>query len=511
MPESQRPATHVDDALVAPIDQLDHHRAPLVEAVCAYLERGIIPFSTPGHKGGRGMDPAVAAALGHQTFLHDLPLAGGVDNLRLTGDVLGQAERLAADAFGADRTIFLVNGSTISNQVALLSVAGPGDEVVMARNIHKSMQAALVLSGSRPVYVYPRHDAELEIAHGVVPEDLAAVLDAHPRARAAVVVSPTYFGVTSDTRRLADLCHERGLPLIVDEAWGAHLPFHPDLPDGAMACGADAGITSIHKLLSGITQASVLNVRSGRIDIVRVETWAGMLQTTSPAALILASIDGVRRQMVQRGPELLQRTLTLGSHARAALNAVPGLAVLGPEVLGRPGAVGWDPTVLVIDVRDAGLSGYEAETWLRLHGPISLDLSDHRRVIARLTIGDDEETVGRLIDALRRLVAEAAGSRRCRSEADTAPQRISLADLATESLMTPREAAVSPARYVPLAAARGRVAAGVITPYPPGIPVLAPGERITPAIVEYLTAGLTRGMYVSGIADAASPAVRVVQ
>jgi arginine/lysine/ornithine decarboxylase len=215
--------------------------------------------------------------------------------------------------------------------------------------------------------------------------------------------------------------------------------------------------------------------------------------------------------MVHHGPELLQRTLTLASYARAALNADPGLAVLGPEVLGRPGAVEWDPTVLVIDVRGAGLSGYEAETWLRLHGPVSLDLSDHRRIIARLTIGDDEETVGRLIDALRRLVAEAAGSGRPRPRGETELQRISLADLATESLMTPREAAMSPARYVPLGAARGHVTADVITPYPPGIPVLAPGERITPAIVEYLITGLARGMYVSGIPDAASPVIRVVQ
>jgi arginine decarboxylase len=484
----------------------DHTCAPLVEALRVYHDRHMLPFTTPGHKCGRGVDPEARATLGMEAFVGDVSVGGGIDDTHQTRDLLRRAERLAADAFGAEHSYFLLNGSSLSNQIALLSVVGPGDEVVVARNAHKSVQTALVLSGARPVYVRPSLDTDLEVAHGVTVQALRATLHAHPCAKAAVIVSPTYFGVCADVRALSDLCYERGLSLIVDEAWAPHFPFHPALPPSAMACGADIGVASIHKVLSGFTQSSILNLQGDRVDAARVVTWVGLLQTTRPSAFILASIDACRRQMALHGRALLTRTLALGAYAHAAINRIPGLRTLGPEVLGRPGAVARDPTKLVIDVRGLGLSGYAAEAWLRQHRHIAVEMSDHRRVVALLTIADDTRTVDCLIDALRALAAAAPGT--------TAGRAALLCDpgaLETESVLTPREAVFAPARHVPLATAGGAIAADTITPYPPAIPILAPGERITEPIVAYLHASLATGMHVTGIADPMQPLLRVVR
>ena len=485
--------------------RLDHTRAPLAEAVRAYRDDAITPFTTPGHKRGRGIPPETATLLGHEAFLNDIPVASGVDDTHMTRDVLGAAERLAADAYGAERSFFLLNGSSVGNQAAILATVGPGDEVVVARNFHKSMLTALILSGARPIYIHPRHDAALEVAHGIVAGDLTATLDAHPRARAALMVSPSYFGVSADVRALAAACHTRGIPLIVDEAWGPHFPFHPGLPPAAMACGADAGVASIHKVLTGFTQSSILNLQGPRIDAARVAAWLGLLQTTSPSAFILASIDACRRQMALHGQALLSQALALGRQARAALAATPGLHALGEEVLGRPGAAALDGTKLVVDVQGTGLSGYEVDTLLRERYHITVEMSDHRRVVALLSIADDEASVGRLVTALREIAVVGE-----RPVAPTTPM-VSPADLLTESVLTPREAFFAPSRAVPLALGSGEIAVEVVTPYPPGIPLLAPGERVTAPIVAYLQAGLAAGMHVTGAADPTLATLRVAR
>ena len=484
---------------------LDQTQAPLAEAVRAYRDDEMTPFTTPGHKRGRGIAAETAQWLGHAAFTNDVPVASGVDDTHTTRDVLGAAERLAADAFGAERSFFLLNGSSIGNQAAVLAVAAPGDEIVVTRTFHKSMLAALILSGARPVYVRPRPDPALEVAHGLEASDLAATLDRHPRARAVLIVSPSYYGVAADVHALTAVCHERDIPLIVDEAWAPHFAFHPDLPPSAMACGADAGVASIHKVLTGFTQSSILNVQGPRVDPARVAAWLGLLQTTSPSAFILASIDACRRQMALHGRALLSRTLALGAWARGEINGLPGLQTMGTEVIGRPGAAALDGTKLVIDVRGAGLSGYTADAWLRERHHITVEMSDHRRVVALLSIADDERSVGRLIAALRELVTSAP-----RDEAAPHAMPGLVAGLDTESVHTPRDAFFAPARAVPLDAAAGHVAAEVVTPYPPGIPLLAPGERITAPIVAYLRAGLAAGMHITGAADPILATLRVV-
>lgn len=484
---------------------LDHTRAPLAEGIRAYRDAGAVPFTTPGHKRGRGIPAETIDMLGQAVFENDIPVASGVDDTHMTHGVLRQAEELAADAYGADRSFFLVNGSTIGNEAAIMAVTGPGDSVIVARNFHKSMLAALVLSGARPIYVNPRLDAELEIVLGIDAADLAGALAANPSARAVLVVNPSYFGLSADLRALSHHCHERGVPLIVDEAWGPHFVFHPDLPLSAMAADADAAVTSIHKVLTGFTQSSILNLRGSRIDAARVAACLDMLHTTSPSALILASIDACRRQMVLSGRDLLGRTLLLAAVVRQAIAAIPGLACLGAKPLGRRDAWSIDPTKLVIDVHNIGTTGYDADVWLRRHHNITVEMSDHRRVVALLSIADDEASAGRLVTALREMAGDGSLVRRLALTPTYDPRAVQ-----TRNELTPREAFFAPWRAVPLAGAPGRIAAEVITPYPPGIPLLAPGDRITGPIVEYLQAGTATGMHVTGAADPTLASLRVV-
>jgi len=485
---------------------LDQSHAPLVEALRAYHDADMLPFTVPGHKKGRGIAPELSDILGDGAFRGDIPLAGGLDDLQMTGDLLTSAERLAADAFGAQRTFFGVGGSSLSNQIALLSIVGPDDEVIVARNAHKSTYAALILSGAHPIYVQPCYDADLDVAHGVSAANLAATLDAHPRARAALVVSPTYYGVAADLPALADVCHARGVALLVDEAWAAHFAFHPALPPSAMAAGADLSVTSVHKVLTGFSQSSLINVQGNLVSSERVAQWVGLLGTTSPSALILASIDACRRDMMLHGYAHLERTLALSARARAALAALPNLQVLGSEVVGRPGAAALDATKLVIDVTGTGMTGYAVDAWLRDQWNIAVELSDHRRVLALLTVADDADSVGRLLQALSHLSAAATRER-------SAPRTmvVPLPALATDAVMTPRAAVAAPSRRVRLADAVGSIAAELLTPYPPGIPIAAPGERITRPMVEYLGAGLAHGMYVTGASDPSLQMVSVVQ
>ena len=486
--------------------RLDHSRAPLAEAVQAYRDADITPFTTPGHKRGRGIPPETATWLGSHSFDNDIPVASGADDTHLSRGVLDEAERLAADAYGADRCLFLLNGSTIGNQALILATCGSGDDVIVARNFHKSMLTGIILSGVRPVYVQPRYDPDLGVAYGVAPEDIEAALRLHPHARAVLLVSPSYFGVSSDLLSLADTCHAFGAPLIVDEAWGPHFPFHPELPPSAMASGADASVASIHKVLTGFTQSSVLNMRGELIDAARVASWVGLLQTTSPSAFILASIDACRRQMALDGRKLLHRTLTLAARAREAINAVPGLHAMGHEVVGSAGASGFDGTKLVVDVRGIGRTGYDADAWLRCHHRVTIEMSDHRRIVALLSIADEAESVQRLVDALVDLAGFGKGI-----ELDRGSDLLRLEALHAEAVMTPREAYFAPARLVPLTEACSHVAAEVITPYPPGIPLLAPGEVITEAIVSYLREGLAAGMHITGAADPTLATLRVVR
>lgn len=482
---------------------VDHRRAPLLEGVLAYQRQGIVPFSTPGHKLGVGADPELRATFGERALASDIPLGGGVGDTHFGGEALRVAEALGADAWGADRTFYLLNGSSAGNHAALLATVRPGDTVIVSRDLHKSLLVALILTGARPVYLSPALHPELNVGLGITAGQVEAALDAHPEARLVALVSPSYCGVPSDLAGIARVAHARGVPVHVDEAWGPQFHFHPALPDSAMASGADSAVISTHKVLGSLTQAAVLNIREGLVDPDRVRTTVGMVQTTSPSVLILASIDATRRQMALRGTELLDQTIALATDARRRLQALPGIGVLDAEQLGV-GA--FDLTKLVVDVDGLGMTGYQAEEALRNRFGVGPEMSDLVGLVFLVTIGDTRQSIDRLVDAFASLSREHyRGSNR------SAGLRSSGAVVAPATqAMTPRDAFFAPARTISLDQARGEVSTELVIPYPPGIPVLAPGEVITEEKIAYLREGVRNGMYISGPTDPTLATVRVV-
>ncbi|MDW8059832.1 MAG: aminotransferase class I/II-fold pyridoxal phosphate-dependent enzyme [Thermomicrobium sp.] len=490
----------------------EQSRAPYLERWLAYLAEGVVPFSTPGHKQGRGAPPEFAAAFGAGALELDIPHDGGTYDTHLPTDPLDEAERLAAALWGAHDAVFLVNGSTTGNLAALLTLSRPGQPIVVTRAMHKSLLAGLILSGARPVYVVPEVDEETGFLLDVAPEAVERALQAHPDATAVAIVSPTYTGVTSDLRRIAALCRAYGVPLFVDEAWGPHLPFHPALPPAAIPSGADLAVTSLHKLAGALTQGALLLVSGDRIDPARVRAAVAMVQTTSPAAFLYASLDATRRRLALEGESLLARTLELAARARSALGAVPGLRVVGPELVARRPGAGFDPTRLVVDVQGIGLTGLEAKRRLRRDFHVAAEMADLLSVVCLLTVGDTPETIDALVRAFAALADEAC-RRGERANGDPLVRLLRATGpivAGAPQVLTPRDAFFAPTESVPLDRAVGRVAAEPITPYPPGIPVVAPGEAIRPEVVEFLRAGIAAGMRFNGASDPTLRTIRVV-
>ena len=352
---------------------LDQNHTPLLDGLRAYKARDMAPFSTPGHKLGTGADAELVELLGAEVFRSDIPLGGGVSDTHFHGAPLKKAEQLAAAAWGADRTFFLLNGSSAGNHASLLASVRPGDKVIVARDLHKSLLVALILTGADPVYVSPALHPELNVGLGITPEQVALALDEHPDATLVALVSPSYCGVASDLAGIARVAHARGVPVHVDEAWGPEFHFHPELPPSAMSSGIDTAVISTHKVLGSLTQAALLNVQGALVDVDRVGTTIDMVNTTSPSVLILASIDATRRQMALHGEELLERTIRLAQAARQRLQAIPGLGVLDGEQLG---VQEFDLTKLVVDVDGLEMTGYEVEDILRNRFGVGPEMSD---------------------------------------------------------------------------------------------------------------------------------------
>ena len=403
----------------------------------------------------------------------------------------------------AEHTFFSTCGSSLSVKAAMMAAAGPGEKLLVGRDVHKSVVSGLILAGIHPVWVDPQWDADRHLAHPPTPQTYRTTLDEHPDACGVLVTSPTPYGTCADIAEIAVVCHARGLPLIVDEAWGAHLPFHPDLPTWAMDAGADVCVTSVHKMGSGLEQGSVFHLQGDRIAAQTLKTRADLLATTSPSVLLYAALDGWRRQMVEQGRELLTQALALATGLRAGLERIEGVHVNDRTDFCGPGrAFDMDPLQVFIDLSDLQVTGYDAADWLREHHQINLHVSDHRRISAQLTYADDENTAGRLLAAVQDL---AANTERLRP----AP-KIDIPDpaqLRIEQAMTPREAYFAPLEHVPWRKAAGRVAAETITPYPPGIPAVLPGQRLNNAVLRYLRQGVAAGMV---IPDAADPNVVTV-
>ncbi len=499
------PIPFFQPAIVDASGRLDHTRAPFIEAVRAYRDQKMTPFSTPGHKQGLGMDPELIELYGVDAFASDIPVSGGADGIHFDLDTWLLAERLGADAWHADRTFYLVNGSSTGNLAFLTAHLRPGDEVIVARDIHKSMLVALIQCGARPVYLAPALHPDLDIGLGITAAQVDEALRAHPDARMVILVSPSYCGVPSDLDAIAAVAHARQVPVYVDEAWGPHFHFHPALPKSAMDSGVDGAVASTHKVLGAFTQSAVLHISGPHVDSGRVATTVGMAQTSSPATFILATIDGCRRQMALQGRALLETAIDLAGDARTRLQHIPGVSVLDAETLGVPT---YDLTKLVIDVHGLGLTGFQIEHELRYRYQIGPEMSDLTSVICLVTIGDTRASIDKLVGAFESI---ARAHRAKRTANGGAPMRSSGAVIAPGlQAMSPREAFFSRQRAIPLDQAAGEISAELVIPYPPGIPVLAPGDVITVEKLDYLQFGAASGMYISGSTDPHLRTIRVV-
>lgn len=485
---------------------LEHTETPVLRALTDYKERGRLSFTPPGHKQARGADPQVREVLGDAVFHGDVLASGGLDDRRMRGQVLERAERLMADAVHASHTFFSTCGSSLSVKAAMLSVAGPHEKLLIGRDAHKSVVSGLILSGVRPVWVDPQWDADRHLAHPPSPAAFEAAFEEHPDARGALVTSPTPYGSCADMQTIAEICHRRGRPLIVDEAWGAHLPFHPELPSWAMDAGADVCVTSIHKMGSGLEQGSVFHLGGDLIDPALLKSRADLLGTTSPSVLLYAGMDGWRRQMMLHGKSLLGHALELAAEVRTEIEQIDGLHVNDRADFCGPGlGHDFDPLPVVIDVSALGTSGYRAADWLREHHAIDAHLADHRRISAQLTHADDRDTTEPLLAALRDLSRAAPGLGPVPVVEVPSPSELRL-----EQSDLPRDAFFRATEDVPVAEAHGRIAAEMLTPYPPGIPAALPGERLTEPVLRYLRTGIAAGMNLPDATDTTLETVRVL-
>jgi lysine decarboxylase len=480
--------------------------APYLDAVVAYGFRGPGRFHVPGHKGGPGADPGLRYALGDRALAIDLPQdIHGID-VGPSPTPYERAEALAAEAHGAARTWFLTNGATQGNHALCLALAPLGTHVVAQRNSHASIVDGLVLSGGLPSFVAPAYDSELGMAHGVTPAALDAALAADPHARVAFLVSPTYYGMVADIEALAKVAHDRDVALVVDQSWGPHFGFHPDLPESALRLGADAMLTSTHKIVGSLTQSAMLHVAgTGRIDPGAVGRAIRLVRSTSPSSLLMASLDGARRQLAVHGEALLHETIAAAAATRAKLATTPGLAIIAEDFVGREGVAAYDPLRIVLDTRATGCTGYEVADALRNAYDAMVELATVATMVCVLGIGQPAEALVRFAGDVDETVK--------RIQRPGAPIQALVRGpgaLDNEMVVAPRDAFLGDSNVVALEDAIGRISCESIAGYPPGIPALLPGERITADTANYLRELVASGARLHGAADPTMATIHVL-
>jgi arginine decarboxylase len=479
--------------------------APYLDALVSYGFRGSVRFHVPGHKGGPGADPGLRSAMGERALALDISQdIEGIDVGRAPTPY-DRAEQLAAEAYGAGRTWFLTNGASQGNHALCLALAPPGAHVLVQRNSHASVVDGLVLSGGMASFVTPEYDDELGMAHGVTPEALEVELARGPDISAAFIVSPTYYGMVADIEGCARVAHEAGAALIVDNAWGSHFGFHPALPESPLRLGADAVLASTHKIVGSLTQSAMLHVgRDGYVDADAVARAVRLVRSTSPSSLLLASLDSSRRQLAVHGEALLERTMAASARSQVAIDAIPGCSVVGDGIVGRPGIAARDPLRIVIDVRGTGCTGYELASALRAAYDIYVELATHATLVLVLGLGQP-------VEPLERFAHDFAQTVRSMSKPGEGP-RLSLprASLEHETVVPIRDAFLGHGETVPVDDAIGRISCESIAGYPPGVPTLLPGERITADVVSYLRELTEAGARLHGAADPSFSTVRVL-
>ncbi len=482
---------------------LNQEETPLFTALLNHAKREPIQFHIPGHKRGKGMNKEFREFIGDNALAFDLINIAPLDDLHHPTGAIKEAQELAAEAFEADHTFFSVQGTSSAIMTMVLATVKPGDKILLPRNVHKSVLTALMLAGARPAFMHPEIDPKLGIAHGLSVETVELELNRNPDAKALLVINPTYFGVAANLPRIVELAHERGIPVLVDEAHGVHVGFHPSLPPSAMQAGADMAATSVHKLGGSMTQSSVLNVKSRLIDARHVQVILSMLTTTSTSYLLLASLDVARKELALFGRERMGRAIAMADEARRAINEIPGLYCAGNEILRTSATYALDPTKLTVSMKDLGLTGYDVERMLREDFNIEVELSDLYNILCIVSWGDDESDLRELVRALAIIAGSHKDNLGARPVAVHYPRMPELA-------MSPRDAFYARTRTVPISQSIGMTIAEMIMVYPPGIPILLPGEIVTQDSVDYIEENLRAGLPVQGTDDPEIRQVKVV-
>ncbi|MBX7058311.1 MAG: aminotransferase class I/II-fold pyridoxal phosphate-dependent enzyme [Leptospirales bacterium] len=482
------------------LDIEEQSRAPLFEALKEHIREGVTPFHVPAHKHGHGLSE-MREYCGDNMFLMDVNAMGDVDDLSNPVSVIDDAQRLAAEAFGAEYAYYLINGTTSGVHAMMLTALRPGDRIILPRNCHKSAFSGLILSGAVPVYAPVEMNEELGIAMGATVDALRDSFRRAPQSAAVFTLNPNYYGFTGDLENVVRLTREYDAVLMVDEAHGGHMYFHESLPATAMESGADMAVISTHKTCGSLTQSSMLLSSSRTVTNEKILNTLNLLRTTSASYLLMASLDVSRKQMAVNGRDMLARTLELANYARNEINKIKGLYCFGRELIDNQSVFNFDDTKINIHVRRLGMTGFEMERRLRQEYNIQVELADLNNIMAMVTVGDDEENINRLVQALKSI------SLKCRVQKF---KRVTLTPDMPETIVTPRDAFYSFKKSVPLEKAVNEISGEMVMAYPPGIPVICPGERITQDIVDYITILKEHNCHLQGAADPFVNYIRVL-
>ena len=472
------------------MDRERQKKAPIYEALEAFKKKRVVPFDVPGHKRGRG-NPELVQLLGEKCVSLDVNSMKPLDNLCHPVSVIREAEELAAEAFGAASAYLMVGGTTSAVQSMILSVVKAGDKIILPRNVHKSVINALVLCGGIPIYVNPEMNQRLGISLGMQVEKVKQAIEDNPDAVAVFVNNPTYYGICSDIKTIVQLAHARGMKVLADEAHGTHLYFGKNLPISAMAAGADMAAVSMHKSGGSLTQSSLLLLNKG-VNTDYVRQIINLTQTTSGSYLLMSSLDISRRNLALRGRQVFHQVADMAEYAREEINAVGGYYAFGKELCNGNSVFDFDTTKLSVHTLDIGLAGIEVYDILRDEYDIQIEFGDIGNILAYLSIGDRPQEVERLVSALaeikRRYHTDGAGL-------------LSQEYIDPEVAASPQEAFYAPKKSLPLRETEGMVCSEFVMCYPPGIPILAPGERITAEILDYIEYAKAKGCSMTGPED----------
>ena len=469
---------------------MNQYRAPIYEALERFREMRVVPFDVPGHKHGRG-NPELTAFLGERCVGVDVNSMKPLDNLCHPISVIREAEDLAADAFGAAHAFLMVGGTTSSVQSMVLSSCKRGDEIILPRNVHRSVINALVLCGAVPVYVNPEVEGRLGISLGMCREQVEKAIKEHPNAVAVLVNNPTYYGICSDLREIVKMAHAAGMLCLADEAHGTHFYFGENMPVSAMAAGADMAAVSMHKSGGSLTQSSLLligpNVSQGHVRQI-----INLTQTTSGSYLLMSSLDISRRNLALKGRDVFRRVTQMAVYARDEVNAVGGYYAFGKELVDGNAVFDFDATKLSIHTREIGLAGIEVYDILRDEYDIQIEFGDLGNILAYLSIGDRFQEIERLVSALAEI--------RRRYQRDSSGL-MGQEYIEPVVVATPQEAFYAEKKSVPIGESEGLVCSEFVMCYPPGIPVIAPGERITRDVLDYIAYAKDKGCSLTGPED----------